>query len=238
MKKLSSILLGLAVLAITSCERERLNGDGPIITETRDKSNFTEVQSSISGTVYVKQHATYKVEVSGQQNILNILQTDVINNKLVIKYKPSIIIRKHENVTVNIFMPDVSALNLGGSGNIRGLNIFNTKSLKLDIGGSGNIDLPGVTAKNITAEISGSGNINVVNGTTDYLRLKIEGSGSLDLLNVAATEAITETNGSGQTKLTATQKLHATINGSGSVYYKGNPVVNTVISGSGSVRRY
>ena len=233
MKKSSVALLSVLILLVTSCEK--INGEGPIVTETREVSGFSGIDFRIGGDVYFKKDAVYKVEVSAQQNILDKLETYVSDGNLVIKPSNGVHIRSYRDVTVMVSGPDMNRLRVSGSGNITTTNAFATGSMDMDVSGSGKITVTGMTADYGDLKISGSGDIRIQSGSVTEEKLKISGSGSIDLSNVAAAKATTTTSGSGDIRLQVSQRLNATISGSGSVYYKGNPIIDTKISGSGKV---
>ncbi len=236
MKNLRTAFLGMG-LAFLFASCEKVVGEGPVVTENRTKGEFSGIDLRVSGNVYYTQSPEYKIEVSAQQNILDVLETYVSNNKLVIKYENDVRVRRHEDITVNISAPDLNSLRVSGSGNISTTGMLKPNSMDMDVSGSGNINVANITTNYIEANISGSGNIKVQNGTAAEEKLKISGSGNLDLMNVAAKTATTTTSGSGDTKVKVSERLNVTISGSGSVYYIGQPAINTSISGSGKVRQ-
>jgi hypothetical protein len=176
--------------------------------------------------------------VSAQRNILDVLETYVSNNKLVIKYRNNVNVRSHLPVTITLSAPDISSIFLSGSGNLETTGSFTPANLDLAVSGSGNIHMQQVHTGNIEAFVSGSGSIHANNGTTIEQKITISGSGNIDLSNVSAKKVSTITSGSGNIKLYATDWLNVKISGSGNVYYRGNPSINTSISGSGSVIRF
>ena len=234
MKKLSVVLLSVALIVFFgSCRK--VVGDGPTVTETRAVANFTSVSSSISADVFYKQDPVFKVEITAQQNILNVIETNLVNNELVIKIRNGVRVRSHENIVVNISSPSVNGLKISGSGNFMVPDSIVTDNLNLTLSGSGNIKLHKLLASAVDANISGSGNIAIANGVVTTEKLRISGSGDIDVSNVAATYVTTATSGSGKTDVNASESLDVTISGSGSVFYTGNPIINTHISGSGKV---
>ncbi len=238
MKQTTLALMGLLVSVIFLSSCEKVEGEGPVRTEVRNVGSFSGIDLRISGTVNYTQDSTYKVEVMAQQNILDVLETYISANKLVIRYKNDIRVKRHEDIVINISAPAQNSIRLSGSGNLRAATPMMTLGMLLEVSGSGNIFLNQLNTGDLEANISGSGNITVDNGTARDERLRISGSGNIDLLDVAATRATTNTSGSGETRLHVTNSLDATISGSGSVYYRGTPVISTRISGSGRVRPY
>ena len=234
MKQLSFLaILSVLLMINTSCEK--VIGEGPTITQNRSAGNFSSVSSSVSADVYYTESPDFKIEITAQQNILDVIETFVVNDELVVKFKNNVRVKRHESIMVNISAPVTHGLRISGSGNLVVNDSINTTNLHLGLSGSGNISVNKIQATGLDASISGSGNITVLNGTINSEKLKISGSGNMDLINVEASSVNTATSGSGEMRVNASKTLDVTISGSGSVYYRGTPVVNTHISGSGKV---
>ncbi len=204
-----------AMLALASCSKERIKGNGSTSTETRNVTGFTAVSASGSTNVHIAQGASFKVEVKGYSNLLPYYETKLVNNTLELGYKPDVNV-KNDNTEVFITMPALNGLHLAGSGNISTTGAFNGNSV-------------------FNAAIEGSGAIHFSSGTATDFFARIAGSGNIYALDMVALNADTETSGSGNTEITATTKLKVKIAGSGNVYYRGTPVITTNISGSGAV---
>lgn len=233
MKKLS-ILFSIAMMMIfTSCEK--VVGEGALVNETRTTGSFSGIESELSANVAYVQGSDYKVELTAQQNILNVMETPVINNKLIVRFKNNVRVKSHEQITIKVTAPSISGIGLSGSGNVNVLSPLSSNDLSFRLSGSGNIIVPQVACLNLEANISGTGNISIAAGTSMTEHLKISGSGSIDARNVLAKSVTTTTSGSGSMKVNVSENLNVTISGSGSVYYWGSPVVSTNISGSGKV---
>ena len=234
MKKLSILAAGILFM-LSSCEK--VVGVGDLVTETRTTGNFSGIETQISGEVFYVQGNEYKVELTAQQNILNVMETPIINNRLVIRFKNDVRVRSHEQITVKVTAPSISNIVLAGSGNVSVSNPLAGNFLSFNLSGSGNMTLPAITSSHLEATISGSGNISFGAGTANTEEIKISGSGNIDAQNILSKSAITSTSGSGTIKLNASETLNVTISGSGSVFYSGNPFITTNITGSGSVIR-
>jgi hypothetical protein len=235
MKRLSSLLSLVSIIIFSSCER--ITGEGDLRTETRSTGNFTGVETQISGNVLYMQGSEYKVELTAQQNILNVMETPIINNKLVVRFRNNVRVRSHEQITVRVTAPSISSISSSGSGNVTVLSSLTSNNLFFNLTGSGNISLPAIATSHLEATISGSGNIYLSSGSATTTHFKIMGSGNIDAQNVPSKSAITNTSGSGTIRLNVSETLDVTISGSGSVFYVGNPLINTNISGSGRVIR-
>jgi hypothetical protein len=224
-----------ALLTTPSCKK--VVGEGQVQTETRNITGFSGVSASIGGKINYKIDPEYKVEITAQPNILDVIETSKINGHLLIKVRNGVRIKANEEITVNISAPTADYLHLSGSGDLVVTGNIIAANMDIGISGTGNITVSTVTVTDkIDAVISGSGNINVQAGTAPNEELRISGSGKLFLDGVFAEKAKTTISGSGDMQVNVSQTLDATISGSGSVYYRGHPLISTTISGSGRVK--
>lgn len=224
------ILLGLH---FSSCTRIR--GEGPTIREQRTVGNFTEIRTACDADVYIRQDSNTSLELSGQQNVLQQLKTELRGSELKIDFDYRIRLGAHERIQVFITCPDIRKVSISGSGNTQIRSVNSRLPLALAISGSGSIEAATVRAAQLNADISGSGSIRVDSGSVATLGTDISGSGSIDVSGVTADVAEVNTSGSGDTRLKALELLQVRISGSGDVYYLGRPAVSTKISGSGKV---
>ena len=236
MKKLIFMLAAAATL-LTSSSCKKVVGEGDLQTERRSITGFSGVSVSIGGKIYYKIAPEYEVEITAQQNILDVIQAIKTNGHLLLKVKDGVLIKSNEEIIVNISAPTADYLHLSGTGDLAVIGDIISANLDISISGTGDITVQSVTvADKIKANISGSGDILVQTGLAKNEDLRISGSGKLFMDGVVAEKAITHISGSGDMQVNLSQALDATISGSGSVYYRGNPVISTQVSGSGRVR--
>ena len=236
MKKII-IMLAAAAALLTATSCTKVVGEGPLQTESRNVTGFSGVSASIGGKINYTIDPVYKIEITAQRNILDVIQTTKLNGHLLVKVRDGVRIKSNEEIIVNISAPTADYFHLSGIGDLIVIGNINAANLDLSISGTGNMIIPSVTITDrINAAISGSGNINVQSGTAKNEDLKISGSGKLFIDGVAAERATTNISGSGDMQVNLSQTLDAKISGSGSVYYRGRPQISTNISGSGTVR--
>jgi hypothetical protein len=237
MKKLTTaILLTAAALGSVSCKKD-LVGEGPVTTQTRTVPAFTGIDLRMNGTVYYTKDAVTKVEITAKQSIHSMLETNVVNNQLVIRYYNGKTYDADESIRINISAPDLGSFLQNTSGSIYSTNDINVPNLYIRNSGSGNIYLQGVTTSNIDAESTQSGHVTITHGTTQSEKLKSDASGKIDFSGVAAKTVTARTIGSGDIKVKVSDYLNATIDGSGSIYFFGYPSLSSHISGSGQLVR-
>lgn len=209
-------LLAAAVLTFTSCIPDITTGSGSILTENRSVNTaFTEIRMEGSMNCLVKQGDSVKVEAKDFANLLPMLETKVVGSVLVIQYRDNLWVN-NSAAQVTVTLPQVTLLEMKGSGDIGTIGNFRFDDLRLLISGSGNFSLAG-SAKKVNAKVSGSGDIKALEMPCDTATIKVSGSGDVEMH--------------------VNKLLEATISGSGDIKYKGNPTVSSSVSGSGNIRR-
>jgi predicted small secreted protein len=233
MKKSAKVLLlflisGLMVFTSCNC----IEGQGPLKTKTISLGGFDEVDLQMGADVLIRQDSFFSISVTAQENLLDIILTEVSGDKLKIKTKENCI-RSSKKIKVYINMPIINGLKLNGSGEIKSEGSITTDDLYIDINGSGDVIL-NVVANKIESEISGSGKV-LLSGTARKHLIGISGSGDVNAYDLDAYKVDAKITGSGNIYVKAHKSLNAHINGSGSVFYKGSPDIKSRISGSGSL---
>ena len=232
--------LASSILLFTSCRRDRyfIKGEGSNVTNTRNSGKFSSVSLSIDADIEIIKDSTYDIELVGQQNILNVIETKISGGTLKVCIDYRTVIRKYNPITIRIHMPYIENVDVSGSGNISFMDEFSANNLYANVSGSGDIKIRGSVSNYFSAVISGSGSISHVGtGTCTNAKYNISGSGDIyaEWLKVGTVDA--NISGSGDITAYATDRLDARISGSGNVRYRGNPTVNANISGSGKVTK-
>jgi len=209
-------------------------GKGEVVSKDLHLDNFTGIELGFNGDVIITQGASQKVRVEGQQNIIDLINTDISKGTWKIDFVKNV--NNHKNLTIYITIPTLTKIGVSGSGNIKTTNSFdNLGDLGVFVSGSGNLKLD-VSAKSIKSRISGSGNI-TLKGNSNSQEIKISGSGDVNAYDMKVEEAVVHISGSGECELNVSKSLEVRISGSGDVYYKGDPNVKAKVSGSGDVKK-
>lgn len=234
-KSILSFIFFSAILLLGSCRK--IKGDGPIVSETRIISDFSKVRLAMSEDVIIIPDATFKVELVGQKNILDVIKTNTYGSELKIDVKQGVRLGHHDPVKIYVHCPNIDGLAISGSGKILCLDSLNVSNVNLDISGSGDIELMYLSANSVQSNISGSGTIQLQKGILYSIQSRISGSGNFNALGVATKEVGIKISGSGDARFQVSDALDVNISGSGDVYYLGTPRINQSISGSGKVIR-
>lgn len=216
MKTLQNIiLLALSTLLITGVAHAQLTGQGPVVTQELDLPEFHSIGLGVSGTVYLYQGNARKVEVEGQQNIIDALRKEVSGGSWNIGFDERRV-GNYKKLVIRITLPTVEDLSIGGSGSIIAEDAFEgLGDMKMSIGGSGSIEFAGSAQK---------------------LKVSIGGSGSVKADRLKVQDCKVSIGGSGSAYVEVSDNLDVSIAGSGDVVYNGRPRVSSSIAGSGKVR--
>lgn len=236
MKKLATTIFVAAAIGAVSCKKDTI-GHGPVTTQTRSVQNFTGIDLQMNGSVYYTSSSTVKIEVSAPESIHGMLETNVIDNRLVIRYANGKTYDSDDNIRINVSAPNLESLQLTSSGSIHCMSDIHPANLYLRTTGSGDIFLKDVMTSNLEASSTRSGMIIATGGVAMNEKLKTDGSGKIDLSAITATNVTARTVGSGDIRVKVSGLLDVTIDGSGSVYFTGYPALSSHISGSGHIIR-
>lgn len=236
--KANILVLLVGSLAFTSCEKGKMciNGEGEKVTRYLDVSEFTEIDLTEAGNVYISHGEKQEVKVVSTQNIIDRLETKVNGNRWEIELEKGCY--KKYDLDVYITLPHLTGVYLSGSGNIVVNDFEGQGDLDINISGSGDIELNTFNGcQNLDVRISGSGDISGFGlfESLNNTNVNISGSGKYNGFPVNTKDCDIHISGSGSVNVNVQSTLNIDISGSGNVNYKGTPAISTNISGSGNV---
>jgi hypothetical protein len=206
-------ILSFAFLCLCSgCYIEvGLPGSGVASTEKRTVDEFTGIDLSGSGKVNVVCGQAQSVTVTVDDNLQEIITTEVVDGVLEIGSSQSY--SSKVGLTVDISVPTLNRLEASGACNAT-IENCETEKLLLDVSGAGKL---------------------AVSGTVANVELDLSGAGSVDLSNLSAKKAKIDMSGAAKATVNASDELDVAISGVGKVSYLGDPVVKQQLSGLGKV---
>lgn len=223
----------LAFTWLTSCSKMySIEGNGHVTMDTRVVPDFSNIKSMGNFSVYIIQDSLYRVYVEAEENLQPYIETEVSEHTLLIKVHERRNIDNNYPVRVYVHTPDISGIELSGSGSIA-CDKLTTQNLDINLSGSGSVNISAF-CNTIYSRVSGSGHI-TLSGESGKSDFNISGSGKINAYSLITESCFADISGSGSMYLTVKDFLDVSISGSGKVYYQGNASVTTHITGSGSV---
>jgi len=217
---------------LSSCMHKHYSVSGKTITELRTVSYYNSINVEGSIDVFITHDTSYSVKVEAGENLMDYIETDVVNQELIIRQSKSNVVNA-KPVKVYLNVDNLSRIETHGSGNLNTDELTSTY-FELNKEGSGNADIH-INADTIITVAIGSGNCDYL-GNVSYHKYSIDGSGNLSARYLYSSDSDISIEGSGNATIYVSNNLNASIDGSGNIYYYGNPSnVNYQINGSGQL---
>lgn len=203
------LLLGLAVAGATGCSFvvDTAVDNGPVRTETRDVSGFTQVTVGGGTQLSIAIGSGFLVEITAEDRILGLLDSRVEGDRLVIDSRGGYTTTK--GVQVEIRMPSLAALDLSGGAQAT-VEDLRADTLGLDLSG-------GAQAR--------------INGTAGHVEIDASGGAQAHLRDLAATTVQVNASGGSQLELTAADSVSGSASGGARVDVWGGAGLSVDTSG-------
>ena len=138
MNTMSFMTLILGCSLWLSCATDVLTGQ--TVKETRKVSSFNALKLTMSADVYLTQGDHQSVEVEADKASLEYIETETNGNTLVVRNREN---HWHNlgHIKVYITMPDITEIELSGSGSVESQTPIKASELKIGLSGSGNVKI-------------------------------------------------------------------------------------------------
>ncbi|WP_430646910.1 head GIN domain-containing protein [Agromyces sp. GXS1127] len=227
----AGVLAAGLLVALTGCFPFATAGETR--TETREIEDASSVSLRGSGDMTIRLGDAPSLTVTGGENVLERLTTEVEGDELVIDLQRGPIIVGARDLVFDITLTSLEGVLISGSGDVTA-EFGDADDVTLEIRGSGEIETDELDAATVRASISGSGSI-VPSGSTDELLVQVDGSGDVDAADLSADSARVVLSGSGEISVDVSDSLEVVLSGSGTVRYSGRPEIRSTVSGSGEI---
>ena len=238
MNKLRNIKTGLvAILLIFAFTHpvlaDGVRGNGKVTTEKREVSDFTGIKVSGAYTIYLTQDENCSLKVVADENVQDLIKSEVRNDVLYIKNEESI----HDTKKMELYIgfKYLRFIKASGAISLKNENSLKFDELEIEINGASSAKLE-LTANKLSVDNSGASSISL-KGSAKELNIDISGAGSVNAVDLKALEARIDISGVGTGKVFVQDKLNVSISGIGSVKYKGDPTVTSDISFLGVLKK-
>ena len=192
---------------------DEIKGSGVRLKQKRDVASFNSIATEGAFEIEVVCQKPESVEVEGDDNLLQLITTEVSNNVLHIRSNRSFSV--NDPIKITISAPDLQGISAKGAGKFEITRIKNDKF---------EIDANGATAIKVAGE-------------TKLIDIDSNGAGKVDAHKLRAARGVVEAKGVARVDVNVVEQLDVTVSGPAHVTYQGDPVVNKTIHGPGSVEK-
>lgn len=229
----STILLLVGMSLLSSCAFGMVVGSGKSVTETRDVSDFHAVNFAFLGDLQITQGDEEALTITGDDNIVELIRTRVVDGVLHIDGGAANIGRTIVPLRYELTVKNLDGLSLSGLGNVE-MASLEGRTLALTLSGAGSLGIDNLAVDDLAVTLSGLGSANL-RGEVNQQAATVSGAGSYYAGDLRSQTAAVQISGVGNAEVWAVETLSATISGAGNIEYKGNPQVVQQISGLGRV---
>lgn len=232
-------IAALLALFMTSCAfdvnfGDGKRGNGEVVEESRRISeDFTAVYASEGLDVFVTQGDNFKILVEADENIIDLIGTDIRDGRLKIHAIENI-----GRATKNIYvtLPDVTALQSSSGADLIAQNVIKADKIELDASSGSDIEAQ-VNANEVVAEASSGADIKV-SGHTDILYADASSGSDIKARNLVAKRCNADASSGADISVNVSESLTADASSGADISYSGDADVTKKKSVSGSVRKY
>ncbi|NER14109.1 DUF2807 domain-containing protein [Leptobacterium flavescens] len=238
MTTLSKIIITVLIsLLFVSCQfdinlGEGKRGNGNVVTEKRAADeDFTVVKATEGLDVYVTQDNKTSITVEADENVIELIRTDIRNGVLHIHTEERI--GRAKSKKVHVSLPDIAALRSTSGADLYGTDVI--KADKIELSSNSGADLKvEVEATEVECDTSSGADI-VVSGTADLLIADASSGSDIRAGKLVVSKCIADASSGADIKVNATDELTANASSGGDVRYSGDPVVKKRRSSAGGV---
>jgi len=215
---LMALAIGL-VFALAGCVGlgggGSIRGEGPMVLHTVDAANFTGIDVGGAYDITWIYSPTFNVTFEMQQNLWDLVETNVSNSVLVISQRSGFTVNGGNTPRLRIYAPYIDSIVLSGAAYITGWDALDQESMYIRISGAADIALT---------------------GSVEHLNINSSGASNVNLFELAASHAVINVSGASHVEVYAANTLDVTLSGVGTIIYDGNPALTRNVSGLGVVR--
>jgi hypothetical protein len=238
MTTLTKILVATLLSLLTfSCNFDfnivGVNGDGNVVTSERElKGSFNQIDASRGLDVVLTQGTYEQVSVEADENLQEIIVTEIEGNTLKITATENI--ASSTSKTVYVSFVDLIGIDASSGSRVSSKNTITAEDFDIESSSGSDLNLS-LQAEHLDCDSSSGSNLKLSGKATSVIARASSGSG-ISAADLATESANVKATSGANISINTSKKLTASANSGGNISYYGNPeVVNNNESVSGSI---
>ena len=219
---LISIYLAL-LFSTTSCIFDGvvgIKGNRNVVSEERSIRSDFEIRNVQQGiNLYITQGKPTNISVEADENVIDLLITEVKNNELNIYFEKNVNQAKARNVYLTT--ESFSKIKASSGASVKSENTIQTETLELD-SSSGSTMKIRANANDIKSESSSGSSITII-GKSNSLTANSSSGSSVNAKELKTVNAIAKASSGANIDVNVTGKLTASASSGGDIDYEGSP---------------
>jgi hypothetical protein len=241
MATLTKFIAGLIIsIMLMSCQFNSnygfgVNGNGNVESQERDvNGSFNEIKVSRGLDVYLTQSDDVRITVQADENLHDIIITEVKNNVLLIYADENI--KRAESKKVMVSFKNISKISSSSGSDVYSTNTITAESLELSTSSGSDMELD-VDTQVIECSTSSGSDLRL-SGNTNKLYAEASSGSDIKARNLNAKISDLRASSGADITVNTTEELYAKASSGGDIKYYGNPQKISKKDGvSGSIRK-
>lgn len=248
----------ISALLLTSCTLVMTPGSGNVVTETREVSDFQNVEICCGMQLILTQGDEERLTIEAEDNVISEIETIVSRGTLDIRFHQNFRFfgwRLNHPIRVNLQMREIQGVSISSGSSLDAPNITSGQ-LTLRFSSGSNGEIGEITANQVTLNASGGAHASIDTMTTDALdiqlgsgsEVRIDGgntahqqievnSGSTYLAeNLQSEVAVIDAGSGSSAEVNVSESLVVTAGSGSQVEYSGNPQIEQDLSSGSQLR--
>ena len=214
-------------------EEEGIPGSGSIASEQREVASFDQIRFVSEGTVDVRFAPTESLAIEADDNLLQYLETSVVDGVLQIETTESVDIDPSQPPQFTIQVVDLSAIEFSGAGSMS-VDSMSADAFDVVFAGAGNLSIDDLTVDELNLNLIGVGAVRLA-GTARVQNAVVTGVVEYDGGDLATASTSVDAAGTTSTLVWVTDELTVDASDLAEVRYYGAPTTEIETRNSASV---
>lgn len=231
--KLAAVLF--LMFSMQSCFFNGVKGDGHVISKKRKISNdFIRIDASRGLDVYITKSKNISLEVEADENLHELIETEVRNGTLYITASRNIYRASAKKVHVSV--NNVNEIRINSGAEVYSENTFSSDELVVSASSGGHAKLD-LKVNKLRCESSSGAEI-VLYGEVDKFKVTSSSGSDIQAYELVARDCNANASSGSDIKLRVTDSFEANASSGADIKYKGEPsILNKNNNSGGSIRQ-
>ncbi|MEB8344479.1 DUF2807 domain-containing protein [Flavobacteriaceae bacterium KMM 6898] len=213
---------------------EGKKGNGIVVEDNRNVSEeFTVVSASEGLDVYVTQSNEFKIVVEADENIIDLIGTDIKNGKLTVHAIENI---GRATKKIHVSLPYITALSSSSGAELVTVNTIEAEKISLDASSGAEMEVS-LIANEVSADASSGSDIQIA-GQANMFYADASSGADIKAKNLMAKICNADASSGADISLNVSESLTADASSGADITYTGQATVQKSKSSSGSVHKY
>lgn len=208
-------------------------GNGKVQEQNRQIESFNSIHASGMFEIHLQQGSSYALKVVADENLHELIETEVRNNTLHISSRENI--SKAKELDLYISLAELNRLDLSGAVSVESKGAINANSLSIESSGAAEIEME-LNSNELKLNLSGASEVEL-RGRSERVAVDASGASEIKLYDLACRTMTLDLSGASEVRANVSEELNIDASGASDIRYRGNPRIRKNTSGASSVKK-